>query len=458
MKIPTLINSSSKINGELIFTTDVRIDGEVFGKVESDKNVIIGAEGFVKGFLRAKDLVVFGRIEGNIVVSGITVLHEHASVFGNLYTKVFEVKDGATITAKVVTYEKLEAIDEAQIFLAEEMIKVEPGRRQIHNFSPVNISFEEPLDFEIEDHKDSIVVNNQLLIEELPAFSGDILSQIMEHDNIVKIETIHLEKEKTIMPMETAELISHLDSAPEISDVDSLLETNEVNTMVQFVEANGNEQFKIGEMVPTDETSISSVTVVLSANPEEISMLDFGEMEDDTFILLDPVADFSEIQQQDVSVGILEVVNSVPDSEQNHLLEFEFEDAFTENGDLVLFPLPNPVSIAGFLGEPIKEDSQRLRKVKKKVYSSDPTLTPQAVRKSKGYNLSGFEELRNLLIPVRFQEIKSAEKKNDQEKYNAKKITESDAAKKPLEVENSDFFLNDAIRQLPSDDYSSLFN
>ena len=106
MKIPTLINSSSKINVELIFTTDVRIDGEVFGKVESDKSVIIGAEGYVKGFLRASDLVVFGRFEGNIIVSGHTILHENASVFGNLYTKSFEVKDGAVLTARIVMYEE----------------------------------------------------------------------------------------------------------------------------------------------------------------------------------------------------------------------------------------------------------------------------------------------------------------------------------------------------------------
>ncbi len=450
MKIPTLINSSSKINGELIFTTDVRIDGEVFGKVESDKNVIVGAEGFVKGFLRAKDLVVFGRIEGNIIVSGITVLHEKASIFGNLYTKVFEVKDGATITAKVVTYEKLEALDEAQIFLAEEMIKVEPGRRQIHNYTPVDISFEEPLDFEIENHLDTILSNNQPLPEKTEAFSGDILSQIMEHNIVAENEIIHLESDEIINTLETEELFSPL-------EFDSQQETEADNTMVQMSEFIENKQPETAELLSAGKTSVAAVTVDLSTDPEEFSIFDFEESEDETFILLGSADETFEIEQ-DVSEGVPDVFNLSADPEQNHLLEFEFEDATNEGVELVLFPLPNPVSIAGCLGEPIKEDSQRLRKVKKKVYSSDPTLTPQAVRKSKGYNLSGFEELRNLLIPVKFQDIKAAEKKNDQEKYNAMKSSESDSTKKSKEVESSDFFLNDAIRQLPSDDYSSLFN
>lgn len=184
MKIPTLINSSSKINGELIFTTDVRIDGEVFGKVESDKSVIIGAEGFVKGFLRAKDLFIFGRFEGNIIVSGLTILHENASVFGNLYTKVFEVKDGAIITARVVMYDKLEAIDEAQIYLAEEMIKVEPNRKQIPTYAHTKISFDDAID-KVKDDQITFppISTNQPSWGQIPGNSGDVLSKIKENHN-----------------------------------------------------------------------------------------------------------------------------------------------------------------------------------------------------------------------------------------------------------------------------------
>ena len=183
MKIPTLINSSSKINGELIFTTDVRIDGEVFGKVESDKSVIIGAEGYVKGFLRANDLVVFGRFEGNIIVSGLTILHESASVFGTLYTKALEVKDGATITARVVMYDKLEAIDEAQIYLAEEMIKAEPARRQVLTASHVKISFDDALDSTNADGLKIVPdLKNYPTLEPVSNDSGDVLSKIRENN------------------------------------------------------------------------------------------------------------------------------------------------------------------------------------------------------------------------------------------------------------------------------------
>ena len=74
-EIPTLINSSTKINGDLIFATDVRIDGEVFGNVESERSIFIGAEGYVKGILNAKDIIIFGYVFNNLfcVISGTVI-------------------------------------------------------------------------------------------------------------------------------------------------------------------------------------------------------------------------------------------------------------------------------------------------------------------------------------------------------------------------------------------------
>ena len=411
MKIPTLINSSSKINGELIFTTEVRIDGEVFGKVESDKSIIIGAEGYVKGFLRAGDLVVFGRLEGNFIVSGATVLHEKASVFGNLYTRVLEVKEGATITARVVTYDKLEAIDEAQIYLAEEMIKVEPGRRQIPTYDHAQITFEEP------------VKNNARI--EIPVYSpedeifsvasgggtGDILAKIMEHNNSIKEE--------------------HTSTV-------SKLETPAVEEPV--VEVHPAEQ--VSEMV-------------------EMAFIDDEENEeDDMFTLLSPSDEFAVNQQLELFND--EVVSPNP-SGHTYLLEFDFEVGNNITNNLNSDIPSKSLSIAECLGEPVKdEESLRTKKGKKKVYSSDVTLISQSARKNKVHSLSGFEELRNLLIPIKYQDSKTSDslKQNDKknEKLSVKKGNEIDGSAKSKADNTTDLFLNDAIRQLPIDDYSSLFN
>ena len=410
MKIPTLINSSSKINGELIFTTDVRIDGEVFGKVESDKSVIIGAEGFVKGFLRAKDLFIFGRFEGNIIVSGLTILHENASVFGNLYTKAFEVKDGAIITARVVMYDKLEAIDEAQIYLAEEMIKVEPNRKQTPTHAHAKISFDDAID-KVKDDQITFppVSTNQPPWGQMPGNSGDVLSKIKENHN----------------------------------GLEDLI---------------GNKQNQ--EDVFAEEDSSISFSPDPLAETEEQAFIDQDEIEDaGKFTLLTSSDELIEHQQYELQETPLAEVGSPSEVEQNNILEFDFEDSYVDNGELVLFPLPKPISIAECLGEPVMEDSPKEKKGKKKLFKPDSNVISQTIRKNKGgYNISGFEELRNLLIPVKYQQLKLKDKKNDQEKSNTNKINDTNNSTISRESEKGELFLNNAIRQLPDDDYLSLFN
>ena len=70
--------------------------------------------------LRAKNLVSFGRIEGSVIISGISIFHPNSSFFGTLFTKDINVIQGADLSAHIVTYDKLDPIYEAQICLDEE--------------------------------------------------------------------------------------------------------------------------------------------------------------------------------------------------------------------------------------------------------------------------------------------------------------------------------------------------
>ncbi len=459
MKIPTLINSSSKINGELIFTTDVRIDGEVFGKVESDKSVIIGAEGYVKGFLRANDLVVFGRFEGNIIVSGLTILHESASVFGTLYTKALEVKDGATITARVVMYDKLEAIDEAQIYLAEEMIKAEPARRQVLTASHVKISFDDALD---STKADGLKIVSDLkdypTPEPVSNDSGDVLSKIRENNGRAEDMIIYKQKADLFDIAEKVNATSPSESPVEILQSEDDFSKEKLFEDEAYEAVNQDDPLQLTS-IEAAAKPIFSDTVTEIEETDSLCPVPFDE--DETFILLTSMDEPGEEPQSGKSTesSVPEIV-TISEVDQGQTLEFDFEDSYVDNGELVLFPLPNPISIAGCLGEPVMDDSSMFRKGKKKPIRSENTIITQTSRKNKGgRGISGFEELRNLLIPVKYQQMKLAEKKNDQEKINAKKIKDNEnEGTRSKESEKNELFLNNAIRHLPDDDYSSLFN
>ena len=101
-ELPVVISMSSKINGDLEFSSEVLIEGEACGKITSEKKITIGNKGFFKGTLYANDLVVFGRLDGNIIVTENLVLHGDCTIDGFIYTKYIELKEGASVNARVI--------------------------------------------------------------------------------------------------------------------------------------------------------------------------------------------------------------------------------------------------------------------------------------------------------------------------------------------------------------------
>ena len=142
MDIPIVINEGSKVNGVFALTNTARIEGQVFGKIESSRDIIIGKTGYMKGVLYATDLVVCGRLEGTAVVMGTTRLFPGSSIFGNLYTGVINVEEGAVVQANIIVRDELEANDRALIHQAEENIRLLEESWIDNTFSLAQTTFE----------------------------------------------------------------------------------------------------------------------------------------------------------------------------------------------------------------------------------------------------------------------------------------------------------------------------
>jgi cytoskeletal protein CcmA (bactofilin family) len=409
MEIPTLINSGSRIKGELMFTTDVRIDGEVLGKVESDRNAIIGAEGYVKGFLRARDLVVFGRLEGNIVVSGTTTLHAGSSIFGNLYTKGIEINEGAIITARVITYEKLGAFDEAQINLAEEMMRMQPGRRNIPIYQSNKLSFEDNVT--VSDDNQCFPFMNQ---------EKTVLDQIVENKDVVVSSIVDSVINNTKIVEEEIAIELNTDSPADSS--------SEFSSDLSVSPSEPEKNITLDE-IQSDFGNELHISITAPETP----------LEEQYLIHVTPVIDLEQI--------------SVPEVKTEILVNTTSQTAGTE--DELFIPIQKSISIASSLGLPVKEDYLILRK--KRAYKPDATIPPQSARKGKGSTILGFEELRNLLSHAQYPDVKPGEKKKNQVRYNMPKLIDNEMNNLVKVQEKGEFSLNDAISQLPVNDYLSLF-
>ena len=90
-----VIVEGSKVIGDMITESNLRVDGEVMGNVTSAAKVVIGASGYIKGNLTCADADIEGKVEGTLKVEGLLSLRNRANIEGEISTGRFQVEEGA---------------------------------------------------------------------------------------------------------------------------------------------------------------------------------------------------------------------------------------------------------------------------------------------------------------------------------------------------------------------------
>ena len=90
-----VIVEGSKIVGDFIAESNVRIDGEIQGNVSSSAKVVIGRTGIINGNLICADSDVEGKIDGVLKVENLLTLRSTAKVVGEITTAKIQIEEGA---------------------------------------------------------------------------------------------------------------------------------------------------------------------------------------------------------------------------------------------------------------------------------------------------------------------------------------------------------------------------
>jgi len=90
-----VIVEGSKVIGDMITESNLRIDGEVKGNVSSAAKVVVGKNGIILGNLTCADTDIEGNVKGILKVDALTVLRETAKIEGEITTARLQVEEGA---------------------------------------------------------------------------------------------------------------------------------------------------------------------------------------------------------------------------------------------------------------------------------------------------------------------------------------------------------------------------
>jgi len=90
-----VIGPSMNIKGEIRTREELMVDGEVEGQLESESLLTVGPNGKVRANIKAREVVIFGAVRGNIEVTEKIAIRERGSLVGDIKTAGISIDDGA---------------------------------------------------------------------------------------------------------------------------------------------------------------------------------------------------------------------------------------------------------------------------------------------------------------------------------------------------------------------------
>lgn len=96
----TVVGPSVKIQGDLNSEGNIRIEGQVTGKVKTSQNVYVGEAAKITADVVTGNAVIAGEVQGNIKASGSLILQNTARIVGDISCVVLRVEDGAQFSGK----------------------------------------------------------------------------------------------------------------------------------------------------------------------------------------------------------------------------------------------------------------------------------------------------------------------------------------------------------------------
>lgn len=110
----TMVGPGAFITGDLKLEGFTRVDGDIYGNLETTGKLIIGENARVRGSLTAKSVIVIGIVEGDILAPEGVHLFSSAVVLGDVISRKIKAEEKVVIEGYCISIENPEEFEEAK--------------------------------------------------------------------------------------------------------------------------------------------------------------------------------------------------------------------------------------------------------------------------------------------------------------------------------------------------------
>ena len=108
-----IIGDGVKFKGEINDADEIQIDGKS-DIIVSTENLIVGTTGELKGTINTDNADIWGKVDGDLTVTGTLTIQEQGSVSGTIEYQNLQIKLGGKILGDIKNSEKIKNINEKQ--------------------------------------------------------------------------------------------------------------------------------------------------------------------------------------------------------------------------------------------------------------------------------------------------------------------------------------------------------
>ncbi len=95
-----VLNSDVEIKGNLKFTGELLLEGKLEGEVNADGILTLGESGSVNGNINVNAIVIRGKVNGNVSAKDKIELKSKAEVFGDIRAAKLAIEEGVTFVGR----------------------------------------------------------------------------------------------------------------------------------------------------------------------------------------------------------------------------------------------------------------------------------------------------------------------------------------------------------------------
>ena len=110
----TMLGPGAFVSGDLKLEGFTRVDGDIYGNIETTGKLIIGENARIRGNVTAKSVVVIGIVEGDILAPEGIHLFSSAVVLGDVISRKIKADEKVVIEGFCVSIENGEIFEDAK--------------------------------------------------------------------------------------------------------------------------------------------------------------------------------------------------------------------------------------------------------------------------------------------------------------------------------------------------------